>query len=213
VRAAAILDRWQRHTCSVCGDGYRVGPGIDPGSQCPSCDQPVVVKPSRAKLLRSLGVPMRLATTTFRAPKTWPEGIEDWIGIPWSVTLRGPVGTGKSMMAAELLHRIGRGLWIRASKMVSLVYNAESRSERTAVQRRYEWAPCLVIDDFGHGHRGAATETVAEVIAERWDAARPTVVTTNCRAADLVGEDAAAYERPRDGLMVALVGESRRGEK
>lgn len=205
----SLFDRWGHHTCSSCGEGYRTAPGTDPGLNCGACDQPSTDKPPRASLLRSLGVPIRLAMADFHAPDPWPPGLEGWNGSPWSVTLRGPVGSGKSMLAAELLYCYGRGVWIRAAKLVSTVYDAQG--DKAAVRRRYEHAPCLVIDDFGHGHRGGATETVAEVIAERWDSGRPTVVTTNCRQAELAGEDVAAYDRLRDGLMIALVGESRRG--
>lgn len=214
MRKGLIFERWGHFQCSDCGLGYRVAPGVvNPGTKCDLCDQLPVEPLSRTALLRSMDVPMRLAMSDFSAPDPWPSGLEEWHGSPWSVTLRGPVGSGKSMLAAELLYRYGRGVWVRAAKLVSTVYDSQG-GDKAAVRRRYEFAACLVLDDFGHGHTsGWATEMVAEIIAERWDANRPTIVTTNCLVNELAGTDTAAYDRLRDGLMVALMGASRRGEE
>lgn len=170
----------------------------------------------RADALRRCGVP-RLLRQPFEPPKPWPKGLRNWKGEPPNVLLAGHVGTGKSMMAAELLWRAwqrapsgygGRpewphkGVWVRASAIPGAWWNGD---------RGWSDAWALVIDDWGHGHPAeSAWEAITECYIRRYEAARVTILTTNHKHAVLGRKAPPMMDRLRTGLLVPMTGRSRR---
>lgn len=108
--------------------------------------------------------------------------LDEWIGDPWAVVLAGAVEGGKTMLATELLWRlISRGmagLWCRADEVIDSLYGTHGE-ERRALARKYTTVPALLLDELGGGHNGETWETLLSVLGPRFDAMRPTLVTTN----------------------------------
>lgn len=100
--------------------------------------------------------------------------------------LMGPVGTGKTHLAASIVHAlVDRGnagvLFVSATAMLDNVrrtYSGEGSS--SAVMDAYKTAPLLVIDDLGKEHLTSwGVNLIGEVIRERDYAGLPLVVTSN----------------------------------
>jgi hypothetical protein len=180
----------------------------------------------REGMLRLAGVPKRSRQPFVEPgqlgsfqPEGWPvvehrEGLrlDAWRpGTWWCAFLRGPAGTGKSMLLAELLHRAmlagHRGLWLRASTIASMVLSGDGVEELMAP------GLVIVLDELGVGHEApAAWAAVEDFVCRRWEEAEPTLVTTNLAAKVLHARSAPLVDRLRDGLCCRLVGESHRGK-
>lgn len=134
--------------------------------------------------------------------------------------LSGPVGTGKTHLAAAILkHAFGIGLdagLVSVPKLLEEIKDrfkdGTSRTLADKVTRKF----FLVLDDLGaeQGTEWAQKELYL-LINTRYEAKLPTVVTTNCDASELVKQTG---ERTVDRLRemcdpVALGGKSWRGEK
>lgn len=146
--------------------------------------------------MKSVGVPVRLAGAR----------LDDFEREVWSKTLAalehkadssgiyiwGPVGTGKSHLAAAILRRylpstvraVRDGAaygaeWIRSSKLIMLSMPSKNHSAIDVVDRlsRRQY---LVIDDFGAEHDSNYSAAVLyDVIAERDEEKRKTIITSN----------------------------------
>lgn len=126
----------------------------------------------------------------------------------WGLLMLGNVGRGKSQ-AATWLHtrmrhealreaqapgvyqRAGEVLWLRAPLLARLDYR-----ERAGVLNRCARAYGLVVDELG-GEAGQQGEALSDMLEERGDAERRTVITTNL-------ERAAFGERYGDRLVDRL---------
>lgn len=136
----------------------------------------------------------------------------------------GPVGTGKTHLACAItreivlirLEMLGPGVkYTSQAQFLREIRKSWDSSETTEdyVFSLHAGPRILVLDDLGAA-RGNENDTLrlGELIAERYDAMRPTVYVTNLTPQELkasVGDR--SYDRMRDnGLQIILNGESRR---
>lgn len=206
-------DGWLRWKCPGCGEDMQQpaatpawGQGV--GRPCEKCERLAQPQLDRAEALRAAGCPSRYLQP-FVAPDQWPIGrgsrqmsLDEWIGDPWAVVLAGAVEGGKTMLATELLWRlISRGmsgLWCRADEVIDSLYGTHGE-ERRALAKKYTTVPALLLDELGGGHNGETWETLLSVLGPRFDALRPTIVTTNRPLVSAGREKGADSARPRSG--------------
>lgn len=225
--AAVPKGGWKQ--CRGCEESFAE---LLPSGCCPSCDvalrrelELAVLPERREQLLRSCRVPRRYAATSFIEPSRWPGdgrrgSLADWRGRPWSVTVTGDVGTGKTMMAVELLWRDivhcrksgtkGEHLFVRGADAVSIAFGRESDCGFAQLVR----CRFLLLDDLGAGISGEAWGALDRLIGARYDDELRTVVTSNLGAGamtDLHDGGARIADRLSDGIWVRLSGDSRRG--
>ena len=143
-------------------------------------------------------------------------------GNEWCLCLAGGPGTGKTIAATWALARNG-GCYLAAGILGRIddqpirenhtVGDAIDDAKRTGL---------LVLDDVGTEHEGAtgwATGRIADLLCARYDADKPTIVTTNLRRRGADGSPGFAErygarvdDRLREGgLFVALADSSMRG--
>lgn len=139
-------------------------------------------------------------------------------GAPWSLTLMGAPGTGKSWRAARLLGQIGIdhptleppgqirfedvGLWIERMRqtMGDGDHEVFNRAARASV---------LVIDDVGTERPTEwAKDRVSLLLRERYNAQRPTILTTNAAKLGDLGEalDGRISSRLAEGQVLRVGG-------
>lgn len=126
----------------------------------------------------------------------------NWRGSPELLTIHGDAGIGKTHLAAAVLHaQHGSGGFVKAADF----------GEMDIIERkRLRGLRCLVIDDFGYGHRWQDQgNLVSAAISERWDDRRLTIITTRLTLAELTS-DASVADRVAAGVLVHLKGDSRR---
>ncbi len=187
----------------------------------------------RAGTLAGFGVPPRYCEP-FEEPESWPRdpkktavGIAAWRGEPWSLFLTGHTGVGKSFIATELLWRgclrgagLGSARFVRASRVPGMVFGGERPGDDWEVVASMGSRPplatlvdveVLVIDELGLGHPGGGWEALDDLIGQRWERRRPTIVTSRLTLAEVAGEAVSAADRLGEGLVVTVGGRSRRG--
>jgi hypothetical protein len=127
------------------------------------------------------------------------------------LVLCGPTGTGKSFAAAEWLWARG-GLWRTAGELARMPWYGKDSEVG-----RLESAAALVIDDLGvqadAGAAGAVFRSrLGELVAARFAAKLPTLITTNATGDDLrrILDDRIKDRMRQDGIAVECVGESLR---
>lgn len=101
--------------------------------------------------------------------------------------LHGDVGTGKSRLAASMLHEYYRthrtGVFFRVPRLLhDLQPHATSEELRSEIERALKVVPLIVLDDIG-AERDVATDftrrTLYEIYEDRWDAGLRTIWTSN----------------------------------
>lgn len=217
------MERWVRQmpdqlpppitlVCAACG---RLFHGRE-GDRCPHCLRTATT--SRAERLLRAGVPSAFAEELFQEPAAWPRDPAApevdpaaWTGRPWSILFHGQVGSGKTMLAVELLARAlargAGGLFVRSSALPRLLYgpNGDTAFEELAA------APVLVVDDLGRGVSGRGLDAVSEIGAQRHSEGSPTLWTSNLDLLELAKHgDGALADRLGEGLVVKVPGGSRR---
>lgn len=111
------------------------------------------------------------------------------------ITLVGPPGTGKTLMAHEIARAvIANPVKLRAVKFSKYMDNigelitlaqlghAEEWLELNTKQKYYEEVKWLLLDDVGTEHQtdsGWALAKLSNLLRERGNACRPTIITTN----------------------------------
>lgn len=136
-----------------------------------------------------------------------------------NLVIFGPVGTGKTHLAAAItrhliLNRTDAKYSSQANylRQIRKTWDSQSESE-DAVFQSFVLPRVLVLDDIGAA-RGNDNDTLrlGELIAERYDAMKPTVYVTNLTPETLkltVGDR--SYDRMRDkAVQLVLNGETRR---
>lgn len=190
---------------------------------CGSCGTEAARAATRA-YWRRRGVPERVidATlanfTTDTEEKVLARGkAQDWIRRHGTfLLLRGTAGTGKGHLASGCLKAQGNGLWITQADMLSDLRASYTLHNTPEVIEKWREAEMFVLDEFGVSPGGGDEEAMLyQVLADRYDKRRPTVITTNLdreafakaigyRLLDRIGEDC---------TVVSCVWESHRKQK
>lgn len=174
---------------------------------------------SRTAVLKSIDVPARYLQPF--EDRGWPRhkkrcphrsrvDLSTWTGEDYStVLIGGNVGSGKTMLATELLWRAyqrGQAIaWLSAGALVQRVLDREIRL------RPILSVKALVIDDLGLGYSSRATYNImAFVVSERYAHKRLSIYTSNLTFNQLYNHSAAMADRLGDGLVVFLEGKSQR---
>jgi DNA replication protein DnaC len=148
--------------------------------------------------------------------------VEDWLEQGTEgLLLAGPVGTGKTHLAAAIARAAienNKSVFLRrASTLFAEIrdsFNNTGTTERE-VMRQYSENSLLILDDLGSGslsdHERRST---LDVLDERWSHLRPTVVTTNWSVQE-IGErlDGRIASRLASYRLIALTGRDRRVRK
>jgi len=202
--------------------------GIDPDDASTFPDAPVMTEEQRQvdeeeteqvkwdyRLYRC-NVPKRYAMV----PRSMdlPDGLADWQGSPWAVTLMGNAGCGKSFMAIHLLGKISRADGPRSYFYDATVVWQEIKDEfgtdrSGTTMDRMRNADVLLLDDVGADRvTDFQAEQLSIVLTDRYNNVRPTILTTNA-------PNLGAFLSPRlvsrlsDGIVIRLSGNDRRGRK
>lgn len=143
------------------------------------------------------------------ADPRWPKTkVGTWRGDPWAMTIAGAGNTGKTMIATEMLWRVGRTLesarWATASEVVRIVFGAENSGGSTGWSELAE-IDVLLIDDLGIGHLGRSWEALADLSSHRHAHHLPTIFTTRLRASELCDAQPHMFRRLSEGLMVGYL--------
>jgi len=162
-------------------------------------------------------VPKRFARARIADFKdlTIPKKLED------GVLISGPVGTGKSHLAAAFVYGLMIPMkldptsfsWRTATNLLQdIKVSFDDAGIRTEdVLRRFESDKLIVIDDLGVGDSSDwAQALLLNTINERMDNLLPTVVTTNLRPTDLKAANPRLADRLRGFEQIVLTGKSRR---
>lgn len=148
-------------------------------------------EPSDA-LLRACGIPARydgisLGDTIMAGHEAgmWSK-LTEGTGL-W---LAGPAGTGKTTVAAAIARDAVRMGWsVRFANAVDIFQSLRDSYDGTGeakVMARYTAPRLLVIDDLGKGKPSAwVAEKLYSIVNTRWDAAVPTIVTTQYQEDEL----------------------------
>jgi DNA replication protein DnaC len=160
----------------------------------------------------------------FIEPQEWPRvhggpDMRTWAGAPFFVTLAGVVGSGKTMLATELLWRrlphVQTASWWRAGTAISTVFGSFGEERARAAMCDLYDSELLVLDEIGRGHDGRAWGAIVEIISHRHEQHRETIFTTNRKIGTrqtgqdkergLAEEDPALFRRLAEGAIVGLM--------
>lgn len=134
------------------------------------------------------------------------------------VVIVGPVGTGKTHLAAALVFDLiekfnltpGTFAWTTAIALLRAIRESFDSGDTTALERRYRTVDLLVIDDLGAEKPTEwASAILLDVVNTRLEDLLPTIVTTN--SPSLKDVNPRLHDRLREFTAVSLLGPSRRG--
>lgn len=213
---AGDFETWTCVTCGAPADG-RAGAKDRMAGRCFGCDEDFRNTPTRGEVLRGMNVPAAYRGE-FVNPAAWPEEfagrgpVSGWSGSPWSLVISGPTGSGKTWLGTELFARYAiakrfnrGGMWLRSSALAADL----AGHDRDRVRREVAAARIILIDDYGREFSPQARLQLGEVLTERFDWNRPTVLTTNLEIVDdkgLSALDPALWRRLREGWLCEVRG-------
>jgi DNA replication protein DnaC len=200
---------------------------------CATCDQAdidqraevvrvadVALNAERTRRIRELmdaaGVPALHCTAVIQPPGTrfTVEPFQDkayrwasaWARDGGMLTLSGPMGTGKSTIAARaillVLARGGRGTWRRTSDVVSGLWANDVQVRDAAERLLYRGTGALVLDDLDTTKTTPAALDTLGTLVDRWYAdQQPLLVTTNATPEELIKHYGRTGERIASRLL------------
>lgn len=111
------------------------------------------------------------------------------------IYFEGTCGTGKTHLAAAIaLSLLGKGVPVICKTSIDLLgdmkqaFDENSRSNTAEILRAYKQADLLVIDDLGKEQPTEwSIQTLYNILNDRYEDMRPTIITTNYSQRDLIG--------------------------
>lgn len=157
-----------------------------------------------------------ISVTARRYVEHWDEMRQDDIGIIFF----GSKGTGKSFYAASIVNALTeKGVMTGFTSMPSLMNLMQGTWDKSEILDAICRFQFLVLDDLGAERATSySAETAYNIINARYEARKPTVVTTNIALADMQRETDPWYSRIYDRLSemcpirLKMTGESRRNK-
>lgn len=192
------------------------------------CDR---LKAGESKKLAEQWLGVKFSERTFDSFETKPKNAEAyWACKEYAenltrhtkngLLLAGPVGTGKTHLAAAILKAaFGRGIpaaMVPVPKLLMEMRQAIHTNEAKPLAEKVQNRFFLVLDDLGAERVTEWTqEALYLLINDRYEAELPTVVTTNCTPEQLAGQIGdRSVDRLREMCrLIVLGGKSFRGEK
>lgn len=187
------LNGWNFHACSVCGGrgSIFVAGKQTPCQECPAGER--YAKNLALEYVSRVNSPVlfkKAKLTDFDEMRGKQNAValcrEILDGNRKTVVLVGAYGTGKTHMMCAALHEIaGKGIlsrYTRVSAMIDTINAAYGNPELIGEdeKRKYMLLPALGLDEMGLSKVSEATLRVVEdVIRERMDEGRITIITTN----------------------------------
>ncbi len=171
-------------TCRESRETGRYAPTYAPCGKCAE----IVAEATRRLGWARRGVPERVMSATFDNFQTdTPEKakavqtVRDWSGRRGTfLVLLGSTGTGKGHLASAALKAQGAGLWVTHLDMLADLRTSYNTRTTAEVVATWQDAELFVLDEFGLSAGGKDEEPLLyQVLAERHDKRRPTIITTN----------------------------------
>lgn len=132
--------------------------------------------------------------------------VRDGIGL----VLAGPYGSGKTSaavaIALEVMARGGSCRFITEPRMVNAILGKEREDEDWTFERRLREVMMLVLDDVGMCSFPGGINIVEEVLNERIQHLRPTILTTNLGPKDFDARYPSLAERIRGRFLWVAFG-------
>lgn len=187
---------------------------------CDECDakreeESTPVSRTIAETLTASGVPSRYSSWTL-AGVQWPSGVnaealKTWAGDPAFLTVAGPVGSGKSGLAAAMARQWvenGQSVrWRHVPDLLDQLREAEGETSSSApevLRSVMDFGGLLVLDDLGACRVSPyVAERLYQIIDSRSREARPLLVTSNLPPVAATGRRSLADIDPRIGSRLA----------
>lgn len=173
-----------------------------------------------ASSLARIGVP--LAYRGIPSAVRLPTSCSSWLGEPWSVTIVGPTGAGKTWVAIRLLMElycsgIDGCRFVDTASAVDLIKAEMGGNEPTpdrGLFGKLVRTGALLLDDISATRdTDYQRDRLTLLLRERYNAQSPTIITSNkATLAELTTEhlDAPIGSRLASGIVVEVIGRDRR---
>lgn len=116
--------------------------------------------------------------------ESWSLRFRERLKDGFGMILMGRVGTGKTHLATAIL-KFARFNYGANCKMIKPYHLYKEKIDKTFDPSRYAKFDLLIIDEVGHSEHPGSRESVIDVIYERYEAIKPTIITTNLSLPEL----------------------------